>query len=68
VPDNPCAWLMTTAKRRAIDQVRRAKLAPRAPTLTSSPDRGTAYRAIYVVSKGGAVEFVSVEEVNKHDY
>lgn len=27
-----------------------------------------AYRAIYVVSKGGAVEFVSVEEVNKHDY
>jgi proteic killer suppression protein len=27
-----------------------------------------AYRAIYVVSTGGAVEFVSVEEVNKHDY
>jgi toxin HigB-1 len=27
-----------------------------------------AYRAIYAVNKGGAVEFVSVEEVNKHDY
>ena len=28
-----------------------------------------AYRAIYVVSRGGgAVEFVSVEEVSKHDY
>ncbi len=26
-----------------------------------------AYRAIYVVSKGAA-EFVSVEEVNKHEY
>ncbi len=25
VPDNPGAWLMTTAKRRAIDQLRRAK-------------------------------------------
>ena len=27
-----------------------------------------AYRAIYVANKGGTVEFVSVEEVNKHDY
>ncbi|GAC1341968.1 MAG: hypothetical protein NVSMB23_14190 [Myxococcales bacterium] len=27
-----------------------------------------AYRAIYVVSKGSVAEFVSVEEVNKHDY
>ncbi len=26
VPDNPGAWLMTTAKRRAIDQLRRHKL------------------------------------------
>ena len=25
VPDNPGAWLMTTAKRRAIDQYRRGK-------------------------------------------
>ncbi|GAA0584035.1 RNA polymerase sigma factor [Paractinoplanes ferrugineus] len=25
VPDNPGAWLMTTAKRRAIDQIRRAE-------------------------------------------
>jgi RNA polymerase sigma factor (sigma-70 family) len=30
VPDNPGAWLVTTAKRRAIDQVRRAKLVERA--------------------------------------
>jgi proteic killer suppression protein len=27
-----------------------------------------AYRAIYVVSRGGVVEFLSVEEVNKHEY
>src|SRR3546814_764425 len=26
VPDNPAAWLMTTAKRRAIDRLRRSKL------------------------------------------
>ncbi|MDQ2972325.1 MAG: RNA polymerase sigma factor [Rhodanobacteraceae bacterium] len=29
VPDNPGAWLMTTAKRRAIDQLRRNKLIAR---------------------------------------
>lgn len=29
VPDNPGAWLMTTAKRRAIDRMRRDKLATR---------------------------------------
>ena len=27
-----------------------------------------AYRAIYVIKMDGSVEFVSVEEVNKHDY
>ena len=27
-----------------------------------------AYRAIYEVQKDGSIEFVSVEEVNKHDY
>ena len=27
-----------------------------------------AYRAIYEIQSDGAVEFVSVEEVNKHDY
>jgi proteic killer suppression protein len=27
-----------------------------------------AYRAFYVVKKDGSVEFVSIEEVNKHDY
>ena len=29
VPDNPAAWLMTIAKRRAVDHVRRATLAER---------------------------------------
>jgi RNA polymerase sigma factor (sigma-70 family) len=29
VPDNPAAWLMTTAKHRAIDRLRRDKLAER---------------------------------------
>jgi len=29
VPDNPGAWLMTTAKRRAIDQLRRGRMADR---------------------------------------
>ncbi|HEY6066148.1 MAG TPA: RNA polymerase sigma factor [Thermoanaerobaculia bacterium] len=29
IPDNPGAWLMTTAKRRAIDRLRRSKLALR---------------------------------------
>ncbi|GIO15826.1 RNA polymerase sigma factor [Cohnella xylanilytica] len=29
IPDNPGAWLMTTAKRRAIDVLRRAKLQDR---------------------------------------
>jgi len=27
-----------------------------------------AYRAIYVIRKDGSAEFVSVEEVTKHDY
>src|SRR4029434_6208730 len=29
VPDNPGAWLMTAAKRRALDQLRRKKLIER---------------------------------------
>lgn len=27
-----------------------------------------AYRAIYIIATDGSIEFVSVEEVNKHDY
>jgi len=27
-----------------------------------------AYRAIYVLLESGSIEFVSVEEVSKHDY
>ncbi|MET0387465.1 MAG: sigma factor, partial [Polyangiales bacterium] len=29
IPDNPGAWLMTTAKRRALDELRRRKLLER---------------------------------------
>src|SRR6266545_3729033 len=37
VPDNPAAWLMTTAKRRAIDDIRRAgRLEQRRARLTAA--------------------------------
>jgi predicted RNA polymerase sigma factor len=32
IPDNPAAWLMATAKRRAIDQLRRRALLERKQT------------------------------------
>src|SRR5579863_8075754 len=39
IPANPGAWLMQTAKRRAIDQFRRAKVLDRAlPELTHSEE------------------------------
>jgi RNA polymerase sigma-70 factor, ECF subfamily len=39
VPDNPGAWLMTTAKHRAIDQLRRKKLIQRKhETLAHEPE------------------------------
>jgi RNA polymerase sigma factor (sigma-70 family) len=39
VPDNPAAWLMTTAKNRAIDELRHAKLsAEKTATMTHDPD------------------------------
>jgi RNA polymerase sigma factor (sigma-70 family) len=39
VPDNPAAWLMTTAKNRAIDQLRRAKVFERKePLMAHDPD------------------------------
>ncbi len=47
LPDNPAAWLMTTARNRAIDQLRRAKLSERKgalmahdPDLTGAFDPG----------------------------
>src|SRR5579862_9284366 len=46
IPDNPAAWLMTTAKRRAIDEWRRRRLAERKGVLlaqeaqSSSDDTG----------------------------
>jgi RNA polymerase sigma factor (sigma-70 family) len=45
VPDNPAAWLMTTAKNRALDELRRRKLVNRTheaianATPTAMPDR-----------------------------
>lgn len=39
VPENPGAWLMTAAKRRAIDELRRRKVLERKrPALTHDPD------------------------------
>jgi len=39
LPDNPAAWLMTTARNRAIDQLRRAKLSERKGALMAhDPD------------------------------
>src|SRR5256884_9629182 len=45
VPANPGAWLMATAKHRAIDQPRRGKVPDRkhqtlGPGLHAGPDRG----------------------------
>jgi predicted RNA polymerase sigma factor len=40
VPDNPAAWLMTTAKRRGIDHFRRAdNLRRKTPVLLEAQDR-----------------------------
>jgi RNA polymerase sigma factor (sigma-70 family) len=47
VPDNPAAWLMTTAKNRALDELRRRKvlnrthevIANEAPTTLPDPER-----------------------------
>jgi RNA polymerase sigma factor (sigma-70 family) len=39
IPDNPGAWIMATAKNRAIDQLRRKQLLERkAPLMTHDPD------------------------------
>src|ERR1700690_3482012 len=39
LPDNPGAWLMATAKNRAIDELRRQALAARKSTeITNDPD------------------------------
>lgn len=40
VPDNPGAWLMTTAKRRGIDQLRRADVLRRKVAELDHPDGG----------------------------
>jgi RNA polymerase sigma-70 factor, ECF subfamily len=50
VPDNPGAWLMTTAKNRALDELRRRKLVNRTneaianetPTATPDPEHAAA--------------------------
>jgi RNA polymerase sigma-70 factor (ECF subfamily) len=38
VPDNPGAWLMTTAKRRALDRLRRAKMIERKHAELGEPE------------------------------
>src|SRR6185369_9881260 len=39
IPDNPAAWLMTTARRRAIDDIRRsARFDELAPEIAASSD------------------------------
>ena len=39
IPDNPAAWLMTTAKRRAIDELRHRQLVQRKHTaMKDDPD------------------------------
>ncbi|MBL7252980.1 DUF6596 domain-containing protein [Paractinoplanes lichenicola] len=39
IPDNPGAWLMTTARRRAVDDIRRARTRERlAPDLARRPE------------------------------
>jgi len=54
IPENPGAWLMATAKNRAIDQLRRRQLQARkheqleggaSPSHASGPDLETAWRS-----------------------
>src|SRR5215471_13248280 len=40
VPDNPSAWLMTTARNRALDVLRRQRTAKMAPPHLSPPGNG----------------------------
>jgi RNA polymerase sigma-70 factor (ECF subfamily) len=37
-PDNPHAWLMTTARNRAVDRIRRRQALARVPVLDPQPD------------------------------
>lgn len=59
IPDNPGAWLMTTAKRRAIDEIRRNERAERsrdqliheaarAPLDEGEPDRDDVLRLMFL--------------------
>ncbi|WP_424187368.1 sigma-70 family RNA polymerase sigma factor [Actinokineospora sp. G85] len=41
VPDNPAAWLVTTAKRRAVDRARRSQRFERAKAHLAGPDHAT---------------------------
>ncbi len=51
VPDNPGAWLMTTAKRRAIDSVRRRKLVERTRDEIGRERASAAHDATLVVDE-----------------
>lgn len=72
VVDKLLGWVLAV-ETRGLEEVRRV------PGYHDEPLKGArkgqrsirlnrAYRAIYVVRSDGVAEFVSVEEVNKHDY
>lgn len=44
IPDNPGAWLNTTARRRAIDLIRRERTRAASSRCSSSPPRRTTTR------------------------
>jgi toxin HigB-1 len=72
VVDKLLAWA-TAVRSRGLEEIRKL------PGFHDEPLRGTrqgqrsirlnrAYRAIYIIATDGSIEFVSVEEVHKHDY
>lgn len=72
IVDKLLGWVLLV-KARGLEE------AQRIPGLHDEPLRGQragqrsirlnrAYRAIYVILRDGSIEFVSVEEVHKHDY
>jgi RNA polymerase sigma factor (sigma-70 family) len=56
IPDNPGAWLMTTAKRRALDHLRHARMRDRKHTLMHELDMGAG-------QDGGPVETEADDEI-----
>src|SRR6187455_3273591 len=62
VPDNPSAWLMTTARNRALDVIRRERTARTfAPELTRLLE--TEWTAVAVVDEAFTTEVVRDEQL-----